>query len=230
MKIRVRQEPRISVSKLGEYAAVNDAARRRRIVCDQKRPKDYITPFYAEAQDFLTDFLLGGARSHEVLWEAVDMFSSAEASTPWQESRNQANADALVSFLGVVDELNLSDFSLRRGQQDPPKLLIQGVSVSVRPEVVFTSQNRLGNVTEGAVKLYINKSHLLSEEAGAYTATTLHQFVSAYPYADGFCDYRLCYVVDVFGQHVFTAPRSFKQRRKSIEAACEEIKRAWPEL
>lgn len=154
----------------------------------------------------------------------------AAANTSWWENRNQANADALVAFLDVADDLDLDGYSLWRGDPKPSRLDIQGVSVSVRPELLLTSSNRLGELTEGAVKLYINKSHPMFDEAGLYTATMLHHFVDTYPYVDGSCDYRSCYVVDVFGQRVFSAPRSFKLRRKSIEAACEEIKRAWPEL
>lgn len=71
MEMRQRLSPRISVNKLGEYAATNDAARRR-IVLDQKKPKDCITPFYTEAQDFLADFLLDGDGDDEALLQKAD--------------------------------------------------------------------------------------------------------------------------------------------------------------
>lgn len=230
MEIRERLDPRISVNKLGEYAATDNAARRRRIVRDQKKPKDYITPFYTDAQDFLADFLLDGGKKDQALLQKAEEFHNADASTPWWENKNQANADALVAFYEMADDLDLSEYGLRRGDPKPPKLDVQGVLISVRPELLLISSNRSGALIEGAVKLYINKNHPMSDEAGSYTATMLHQFVDTHPLMDGFCDYRSCYVVDVFAQRVFKAPRSFKQRRESIEAACEEIRRAWPEL
>lgn len=230
LKPRQRQYPRISVNKLGEYAATNDAARRRRIIFDQKYPKDYIGPFYTEAQEFLTDFLLAGDKNEQVIWQKVDEFLATDANTPWQETRYRANADALVAFLGIMAKIDLDKFEIGRGLQDPPKLMVREVEVSVKPDLMLVRRSRSGNLTEGALKLYINKNHPMTKESGEYTATTLHEFVDTYPVMDGLCDHRFCYVVDVFGQRIFSAPRSYKKRRKSIDAACEEVKRAWPEL
>jgi hypothetical protein len=228
---RERDYPRISVTKLGEYAAANDAARRRRIIMDQKRPKDYIVPMYTEAQGAITDFLVAGTQDDESLFRKVDEFSNAAGGTSWRERKNQVCAEALLTFLAIKDQLDLSGYELLKGELEPPKLLMQGVSVSVRPEILLTGTTRIGNSLEGAVKLYFSKNHPMSKEAGLYAATTLHHYITEYPRVENSsCDHRMCYVVDVFGRRVFTAPRSYKQRRASIEASCEEIKRAWPEL
>lgn len=231
MQGRERHEPRISVTKLGEYAAANDAARRRRIIVDQKRPKDYIVPMYTEAQEAVTDFFLADAQDDGILFDKVDEFCNAVSGTSWQETKNRVCAEALLSFLGVKDRLDLRGLELSRGNPEPPRLLVQNVSVSVRPEIRLTGSSRTGAPLEGALKLYFSKNHPLSEEAGAYAATTLHQFIAEHSLQDGSsCDHRVCHVVDVFGRQLFTAPRSFKQRRASIEASCEEIARAWPTL
>jgi hypothetical protein len=37
-------------------------------------------------------------------------------------------------------------------------------------------------------------------------------------------------VLDVFAGNLFEAPRAHKRRMRDIEAACEEISRAWPEM
>lgn len=125
MKIRQRLNPRISVNKLGEYAATYDAARRRRIVLDQKKPMDCITPFYTEAQDFLADFLLDGGKNDEALLQKAEELGSADACSSWWENRNQANADALIAFLEMADDLDLSEYGLRRGDPNSPKLNIK---------------------------------------------------------------------------------------------------------
>jgi hypothetical protein len=226
---REMYRPRIPVTTLGEYPATNDAARRRRIIVDQKKYEDYITGYYTEVEEFLTDFLLGGAEDDEVLLQKVEEFYDANPYPPWQGTRNWVSAEALLAFLDIADELDLGEYDLQRGSAEPPNLDIQGVSVSVSPELTLARHGRTDDLFEGAVKLYINKTYPMSEAAGLYTATTLHQFVDECPSAGGSCDYRMCYVVDVFGGHIFTASRSYKQRRKSLEAACEEIRRAWPE-
>jgi len=115
----------------------------------------------------------------------------------------------------------------KRGDPEAVPLLVAAVQVSVRPDVIIRSTNRSGGQTVGAIKLYFPKTISLSDDAGAYIATTLHQYVNEYFSAYGTADYRRCHVVDVFGQQIFTAPPSFIRRRRDIEAACEEIARAW---
>ncbi|WP_152670649.1 hypothetical protein [Rubrobacter aplysinae] len=225
--LKERVEPRISVNKLGEYAATNSATRRRRIVLDQKKPKDFIVSRYSDAQDLVADFLSGNL-DYEDLLDKVDEFRNTTASTDWQENRNKVCAEALLSFIDMADKLDFGSLVLTKGEQTPPRLLVQSVSVSIKPELLITKHKRSGDSVAGAVKLHMSKSYTMSDNAGSYAATMLQQFVEAnsqFP-----CDRRLCYVVDVFGQRIFTAPRSHIRRRKAIEASCEEINRAWPEL
>lgn len=225
--LKERVEPRISVNKLGEYAATNNATRRRRIVLDQKKPKPYIPSIYSEAQDFIADYLLGN-EDKETLFHKVDDFQNSVAGTDWYETRNKVCAEALLSFADFAGKINLNNCELTKGRNDSPKLQVENVDVSVRPELLVTSRKRSGEIISGAVKLHVIKNNTMSEAAGAYTATMLQQFVesqSSHP-----CDRRLCFVVDVFEQRVFTAPRSHKRLRKDISASCEEIYRAWHEL
>lgn len=225
--LKERVEPRISVNKLGEYAATNNATRRRRIVLDQKKPKPYIPSIYSEAQDFMADYLLGNENKDTLLHKADD-FQNAAASTDWCETRNKVCAEALLSFADFAEEINLNGCELTKGQQDSPKLQVENVDVSVRPELFVTKRKRSGEIISGAVKLHVIKNNTMSDAAGAYTATTLEQFVETHsPYS---CARRLCFVVDVFEQRVFIAPRSYKRLRKDIRASCEEINRAWHEL
>jgi hypothetical protein len=70
-----REVPRISVNKLGEYMTATPL-RRRRIIQDQKRPKDYIVPRYTEAQDAIVAYLSATARDDVRLLEAVDRLRS----------------------------------------------------------------------------------------------------------------------------------------------------------
>jgi hypothetical protein len=41
---------------------------------------------------------------------------------------------------------------------------------------------------------------------------------------------KLCFVVDVFGQQIFTAPASYKRRMADVVAATQEISAIWPKL
>lgn len=225
-----RTEPRISVNKLGEYAATNDAVRRHRIIRDQKEPKNCIVPYYTPAQEAIVEFLLDRNSGERMLSERAEQLRNARADSPWRENRNRSCAEALEAFIYTAKNLDLEKYELYRGEPDPPKLLVNDIAVSVRPEITLTGQNRSRKPIEGAIKLYLNKNHSMNDMSGSYTATLLHQYISTYPLTQESCEYRSCYLVDVFGSRVFTAPLHYKRLRKSLDAACEEIGRAWDDI
>ncbi|MCG3125575.1 MAG: hypothetical protein CHACPFDD_00400 [Phycisphaerae bacterium] len=220
-----RPGPRISVNKLGEYM-IASPARRRRIVADQKRPREFIVTRYRDAVGAMLEFLAAGARDDRVITRAIANLEARAVSTDFQSQDRDLCIEALESFLDTVDQLDLRGVTVRPGDSDAPPLLIGGVSVSVRPEIVVTGQNRNGG-TVGCVKLYLSKSFPLNGVAGAYIGAVLTRFAEEYLAGGATGDYRLCVVVDVFGQHVFTAPRAVQRRQADIEAACEEIALLW---
>lgn len=222
---RQRTEPRISVNKLGEYLTASPT-RRRRIVVDQKRPSDFIVARYREASDAIIRFLFQG-QSVDFLRGEIARISNIEANTEWQAEDYALSVEAIESFLDIYGDLPLDQCTVERSDVEAAPLLIAGVQVSVRPDLIIRSTNRSGAPTVGCLKLYFPKTVSLSDEAGAYIATTLYQYANEYFPSEGSADYRRCHVVDVFGQQIFTAPQSFIRRRRDIEAACEEIARAW---
>lgn len=177
-EVRERTQPRISVTKLGEYM-VASPLRRRRIVIDQKRPQDYIVTRYNDAQESIADYLVN-AMEKDFLRRKVEELTSTFVSTEWQAQSNQLCAEAIKSFLELVDNLSLEGLEPSRGDSCPPKLDIAGVSVSVRPEVLITGKDRKGGQLNGAIKLYISKTTPLTPESGDYVATTVHQFINEY--------------------------------------------------
>ncbi|MGH7391489.1 MAG: hypothetical protein ACREM3_18820 [Candidatus Rokuibacteriota bacterium] len=225
---RQRDEPRISVTKLGEYM-VASASRRRSIVRDQKRPRDVIVARYTEVYPVIAGYLSDGGQMPEAVEAAIQRLYDAPATTEWQEQNNKLSAEALENFLELSDTLDLSSFSVSLRPDDPPKLATEGVSISVRPELGLTQANARDRI-EGAVKLYISKNNALGDDAGAYVATTVHQYLSEVIAANTSVDTRACFVIDVFAQRVYTAPRAYRRRRADIAAACQEIVRAWDVL
>ena len=224
-----REVPRISANKLGEYMTATPS-RRRRIIKDQKRPKDYIVPRYTQAQGAIVAYLTATSRNDARLSEAVDRLGSSPASSEWDEQRRSLCAEAIQSFLDLVDDLELDGLVLKAGNAEQPRLLIAGVEVSVRPELIVVQSGSRGAPAGGALKLYFSKVNPLGEESGAYVGTMVHQFINEYPTSEGPCDHRLCRVADVFAGRIHSAPRSYVRRRSDIRAACEEIARAWPDL
>jgi hypothetical protein len=221
-----RSEPRISVNKLGEYL-VASPVRRRRIVADQKRPSGFIVTRYREAAEAMISFLQSGATEDPIIERAIEDLLKKPVSSDFQEQDRDLSIEALVSFLDMADAIELNELQCHRGEAEPPHLVIAGVTVSVRPEIILTGQNRAGEKVTGLIKIYLGKSYPLTEEAGSYIGTVLLQYGSQFLATLETIDYRLCQTLDVFAKTIHTAPRSFRRRQNDIEAACQEIARAW---
>ena len=222
---RVREAPRISVNGLSEYL-VAGASRRRRIVEEQKRPRDFQVTYYREAEEAICEYLLSNPRDPSILTKAVQALRPDAGRTGWQVSRRLTCIDAVKSFEAVADRLSFASLPLRRGPNSPKPLVVAGVALSVRPELLIACE-RDGTRFLGAVKLYFSKNEALTEEQGRYIGTLVHLHLEAsYPRV-GSTDYRLCHAYDVFGKKVVVAPSSFKRRRQDVAAACAEIALAW---
>jgi hypothetical protein len=204
--------------------------RRRSIIEDQKRPRGYIVARYTEAQNAIAEYLSQGTQNDEIIYRAIERLNNEVPATEWEAERNQLCIEALESFLEIGEAIELNGLDALRGEPDPRQLVVAQVAISVRPEVFLRGVDRFGVRTLGAIKLYFAKNTPLTETAALYISTTVHQFVSADLSVEAQPDYQRCMVIDVFNQEVYAAPRAYRRRRMDIEAACEEIARAWPAL
>ena len=222
-----RPEPRISLNKLGEYL-VATPRRRRRIIIEQKRPPEFHTAQYTEAQDAIASFLANGGNDDDTIRQALRRLAASTPRTDWDAQRIQLCVEALEAFMDFQDFPFLDGMAISPGASDPAKLQVAGVAVSVRPEVLLRRNGRSGSPELGAVKLYIGKTIPLDPQSGAYVATTLHQYVDEVLKPQRAAVRPNCVVLDVFAGEIYDAPRTFQRRREDIEAACQEIARAWP--
>jgi hypothetical protein len=226
--VRIREEARISVNKLGEYL-VASPLRRRRIIQDQKKPSDFIVARYRDACEAIVSHLVN-EKDSSYLASEVDRLCSIIGSTDWQTEDSRLSGEAIESYLDVSNNLDLSSCTVRRGESESPILLISGVQISIKPDVILYSNDRKGLPIVGAIKLYFPKTNTLTEDSGLYIASMLRAYLDKHYNNEGTVDRKRCYVVDIFGQNIFVAPQAYSKRLKDIEAACQEISRAWPEL
>ena len=224
--------PRISANQLARYLTTDDAAKRRAIFENQNKPKpDKFPLYYPPAEKHITDAITGGLVGFDKLLKNADEIRKLPSPSDWYQRRNRSCAEAIEAFVEMNRELNIHGCELFEGDKTwAPKLEVGGVDVSVRPEILLTHKDRKGKLTEGAIKLYINKNEPLINEAGNYAATLLRKHVEEFPRFGYECNRSYCYVVDVFAGRVFKAPHANKRRWRSIEAACEEIRNRWHRL
>jgi len=221
-----RVHPRISINKLGEYL-VASPLRRREIIERQKYPSYLVGSHYEPARRLLVDFLLGRQTQRAVLeyarsWLEEDTFESDYA-------RHRANgcADAVHRFLALAPTLDFRGLRPMPPRGDE-QLHLEGVTVSLRPDIVLRGVDGRGRPIAGAVKLHFPKTHPLTAASAAYVATALHVYLRERPTTWGVPLPQACMAVDVFSDTLAVAPRAHRRRMRELAAACAEIRETWP--
>jgi len=224
--ITKREGPRISVNKLGEYIT-SKAARQRSILYNQKFPPDYVTPFYDDATEAISQFIAGGMEKPSILESRINVLGQTPINTPWQQRRMLGNIEAIETFMGMMDDLDLSGLTYRLGSHSPPKMPIRNVEVSVRPEVILSRSSAKAGKQVGALKLHFPKTNPLSEEAAGYISAISARFCDTHLPDEGEPDSRLCFVLDLASANLHPGVKSVRQRLKDADAACEQIFNLW---
>lgn len=219
-----RLAPRISVSKLGEYL-IAPPRRRRGIIRDQYQPRDAIVARYREGRIALQNFLLGKL-DESGLREEMRRIGNSPTNGEWATIEQRLSISAIDRFLDMADDVELEGDAFQL-PADRTRLVIAGVDISVRPDVVMVTDagTRRGY---GAVKLVLTRSVPLTDVTAAYIGTALVRHLQE-QFPDGDIARDRCQVVDVMSGRIWKAPRAYKNKLADIEAGCEEIAQLWPQ-
>jgi hypothetical protein len=234
----VRPFPRISANKLGEYL-VSPPLRRRDIIERQKYPCTFIGAYYEPARAAIVDLLLGRI-DREGLLRRTEALVSAEHASRWAHHQAHGCADAVLRFLDLEPDLDLHGMTAVHVPEHDA-LDVQGVRVSVYPDLVLEGVDHRGRPQVGAIKLHFPKAHPHTETSAEYVATLLRvharealgaagdQHEGPSKTVRGTVREDACLVIDVFARRIVGAPHGYLRRWRDIGAACEEIRRAWPD-
>jgi hypothetical protein len=224
MKYPVRNDPRISLSKLAEYATA-PAGRRRILLQDQRYPPAFKSAPYSEAYVAIANVLINGGGPDEID-EHIEEWRKRKPTSQHLANCNRLWCESAIAFKKLLADGALAGFTFEEGVREA-YLDIGGVKVSVRPDMLITEP------AGGALKIYISKGFPLTADvegrigSAGYATALLHQWVGtrlddASP--------KSCLVVDVFAGVVHRAPTHFVRRRKDLAASCEEIAKLWPSI
>lgn len=221
----VRLNPRISANKLGEYL-VSPPLRRQCIIERQKYPCSYIGAYYEHARAAIVDFIVGRIDRGALLARAEEIVEGPYEST-YAMHRAHGCAEAVLRFLDLEPLLDLRGLDAITLPKHV-KLEVEGVDVSVYPDIVLEGHDSRNRPVVGAIKLHFPKSHPHTEASAQYVATLLRMYAMQQMSDRGKVSEDACIVVDVFAGRVLTAPHGYRRRWRDIGAACQEIRRVWP--
>jgi hypothetical protein len=221
----IRENPCVSVNKLGQYLTARPALRKR-IIHAQKHPCDPKYLRYPEAAQAIVEFLCGD-RDEALLRYHQHRLLHALPEYDFDAHRLVLCTEALQHFLKASGELALTHAVASPADEGLPPLALAGVSIHVRPELLLRCVDRHGVMRSGLLKLYFSKHTPLDEASGQYIATVLQLFAEQHLKQRGEVDHRLVRVFDVFAGKVFVAPRAQRRRLGDVQLACEEIAARW---
>jgi hypothetical protein len=232
----IYQEPRISATKLAEYA-VASPSRQKTIAQNAKvAPRLLLAP-YREARDaFSRAYTHGGINPDYLLRIAKDLDARVPES-PWQKSENPRSSAALKRLAKVVDQIDCQGgHIIHRPQGGWGGIKIAGVYVSVNPELVFSIIHRGLPKVGGAIlntgqnaALSLSRSHD-GHSVGDYLTTLLYRMLELRLNTTGIPLHTRCYAIDIAREAIYTAPSSHKRLLKNLDAACEVIAMRWDSI
>ncbi len=218
------ESPRVSVNQLGQYLTATPS-RRKRIIQGQKHPVDPQYLRYPAAAQAIVEFLCEG-RDEVILRDHQRRLLNAQPASDFDAHRLALCAEALQRCRVSAQELAARAVA-SPAEADLPPLVLGGVDVNVRPEVLLRSVDSQGTMRSGLLKLYFSKHTPLDARSGQYIATVLQRYAEERLEQRGLVDPRLIGVFDVFAGRLFQAPRARQRRMNDVVLACEEIAARW---
>lgn len=129
----------------------------------------------------------------------------------------------------------LGQYAFRKAPERQPKLVIEGLEISIRADLLLSGTNRKGDDLVGAAVLRMTQSGETTESAiskrremGLYVATLAKFHVEQNLAGNSLPHNSLCMSIDVQQGEVFTAPPSITRRMNDLTNACRFIVALWP--
>jgi hypothetical protein len=129
----------------------------------------------------------------------------------------------------MLDDIDLNGAEPSLGSHAPPKLTIQNVEISVRPNIILKGVGRKKQPIIGALKFHFPRTFPLNDSAG-YVSALLQEYGKTYHAHDGEVYGPYCPVLDVGSKKIHPGVKSVLARMKDIEAACRNIVALWPTI
>jgi hypothetical protein len=228
MAKKTASTPRISVNKLAEFTRAK-ANRQRQILRDQKFPTDFKGPYYREATEAISKCLASGLEDVAAVERAIRLLEQQTPEKIGTQRRLASNIDALESFLLMLDDIDLKGMRLKLGDNSPPKLTLQNVDISIRPEVLVEASGRNGATLVGAIKLHFPVTFPLDDDCAGMASALVQEWCKAH-LPKGATHGPLCPVLDIGSRRVCAGVKSTAARMKEVEANCRNIVALWPTI
>ena len=164
-----------------------------------------------------------------ILDGTVNVLNQIIPATVYETRRIAGNVDAIETFATLLDAIDFEGASAQLGAQTAPHLIMQGVHISVRPEVTLHSVAK-GNSLVGGIKLHFPVTEPLDAEQAGYVSAVVQTFCSTHLWKDGTPFGSHCMIIDLASKQVYPGMKAIIKRMKDIKSACDHIAALWPSI
>ncbi|WP_240993547.1 hypothetical protein [Asaia bogorensis] len=158
---------------------------------------------------------------------------SSVSSLKQDDARN--SIEVIRCLMGMTNQLGGYNFAIAPRQQS--KVVIEGLEISIRADLLVSGASRLGKPLHGAAVLRMTQG--AETEAGKAKRQTMGQYVAAltrhhaekhlFGKSDEIAS-KLCMSIDIQHGEVFTAPTSTTRMMNDVASACQFIVALWPSV
>lgn len=207
------------------------------IVRRAKYPQPPIVIRYKDVRGPVCSYLVDPVRNRRPLVAAEEMFQQ-RIDDPAVSSLVKDDAEHSIDVLHSIQALSnqLGSFDFREAPRDQQKLLLAGVEVSVRADLlVFGATKAEEQIGAAVLRLTMDDADTEAarerrRQMGIYVATLARLHVDQNIQSNRTPANRLCLSIDVQHGEVFPAPNANSRRVSDLENACRMIAALWPTL
>jgi len=185
--------------------------------------------YYKEASEAIAVCIASSLENTSVIERTIALLEQQNPDKIGTQRRIQANIDALETFEAMLDDIDLRGAQPSPGEHASPKLTIQNVDVSVRPDIILTGTGRAKQPLIGGLKFHFPRTFPLGSSSG-YVSALLQEFAKTHLVRDGEAYGPYCPVLDVGSKTLHPGVKSVVARMKDIQAACRNIVALWPTI
>lgn len=219
---KVREKPRFSVNKLGEYLTAK-ATRRKKLIEEQKYPNQFAQTVYKIAREAIIRYIIKDY-DESILIKAEKEIKDAVSIT----DLDRDNSLLILKQIRSHSLPDLTAYKKTRYSLKTSSINIKGLEISICPDIIIRKGNKVGGLKIHIIK---TENQRLTKEAGQAVSVLLNQYISSNIAADDeVVDLKLCISYDCFNDSHTIAPSAVKRRLEEIETACEEIVLRWDSI
>ncbi len=219
--------PHISINPLTDYISATESVKRR-IIRDQKNANPLKVFWYTIPKNAIPKCVKKGF-DYEILTKAIDRIRNSVQDTKNKKCNAKVSIEIIEKFLQLNFTSKLPDVKhLFFTKIDKKHYLLNGLQVTVTPDVVFEWFDEKGDNNLGAIKFHYGKSKQLSPITGRLRASLLYDFVKrAIAKDEDIVNSSFCICVDIYNGCIYKASKNTENDMEVIKTTCAEILENW---